>query len=445
MHKVESIAVGALLIDTENPRLEEALLGQRDAIRAMAVHQKAKLATLAKDIIENGINPSESLIVMPFEGTPDRYVVLEGNRRLTAIKILESPELISGAVEDSIVNRFRKLSTQYLDSPIESLACVIVDLRADASHWIELRHTGENEGSGIVRWGGAETARFRRRSGQKEPHLQVLDYLEQRGDIDKEVRQSVPVTSLKRLLSTPYVRTKLGVDLKSGIVETRYEDDEVARGLKYIVKDLASGNVRVKDIYRRDDRIRYVDSIPPDVLPDISNPMEDSRHLGTPAPSGQESTKKRQRTRSKSSGKGRATLIPRGFSLSIKQTRINNIYHELRKLDIEEYTNAVAVLFRVFLELGVDEYIEAKKLGIGPETRLGTKLETVADHLRNEGLLDRQQLTPVRRAAQRDSLFAATITTMNQYVHNQYFAPAPIDLRTTWDNLQVFIETIMSL
>jgi hypothetical protein len=184
MAKVESIPIDNLLIDTDNPRLEGSLQDQRAAICAVAVNQGPKLAVLAKDIVEHGLNPSDSLVVTQFEEGSHYFVVLEGNRRVAALKILEDPGLISGAVEDTIVSRFRKLSTQYKD-PVKEMQCVIVGERADATHWIELRHTGENDGAGIVRWAGKETARFRQRSGQKEPHLQVLDFLEGRGDLSK--------------------------------------------------------------------------------------------------------------------------------------------------------------------------------------------------------------------------------------------------------------------
>lgn len=443
MAKIESIPLDNLLIDTDNPRLEGSLQDQRAAICAVAVNQGSKLAVLAKDIVEHGLNPSDSLIVTRFEEESRCFVVLEGNRRVAALKILENPDLISGAVEDTVVSRFRKLSTQYRDF-VREVQCAVVSERANATHWIELRHTGENDGAGIVRWGGKETARFRQRSGQKAPHLQVLDFLERRGDVNKETCQRVPVTSLKRLLTNPYVRTKLGIDLRSGVVVTRVEDDnEVAKGLKRVVEDLASGNVRVKDIYTRDDRIKYIDTLPPEDLPDTSNLVSEFRQLESPsAPQNQKQPSRTRKTAP--SSKKRSTLVPRGFTLFVDQPRINNIYRELKKLDIEEYSNAVSVLFRVFLELSADAYIKREQLGTDEKTALSKKLLGVADALKSQDKLDDQQLKPVRRAAQKDSLLASTVTTMHQYVHNPYFSPAPSDLRATWDSLQIFIEAIWS-
>ena len=443
MHKPEPIPISRLLIDTENPRLAGSLEDQRAAICAVAVNQGPKLAVLAKDIAEHGLNPMDSLMVMPFEEDSQYSVVLEGNRRLAALKILEDPGLISGAVEDVIVSRFRRLSAQYKDA-VKEAECVVFGSRAEAAHWIELKHTGENEGAGIVKWGGTETARFRQRSGQKEPHLQVLDFLEKRGDITQETCEKVRVTSLKRLLTSPYVRTKLGIDVRSGDVVTRVQDnEEVAKGLKLIVEDIASGEVPVKRIYTKDDRIKYIDALPQQDLPDLTKPMPEFRPLGSP-PGPDDRKQPSRTTKSAPPSKKRKTLIPRSLVLSIDQARIDSIYRELKKLKIEEFTNAVSVLFRVFLELSVDAYITAEQLGTHENAKLGTRLLEVAQHLKTQDKLGNKQLKPVRRAAQRDSFLGSTVTTMNQYVHNEHFQPAPGDLRATWDNLQPFIKAIWS-
>jgi hypothetical protein len=102
------------------------------------------------------------------------------------------------------------------------------------------------------------------------------------------------------------------------------------------------------------------------------------------------------------------------------------------------------VLYRVFLELSADEYVKREHLATGEMDALGKKLLHVADALKRKGKLDDQQLKPVRRAAQRDSFLASTITTMHQYVHNPHFSPAPSDLRASWDSLEAFIKALWS-
>jgi len=237
------------------------------------------------------------------------------------------------------------------------------------------------------------------------------------------------------------VRQQLGIEIQNGDVVTNLPESEVIKGLKRVVEDLASRKVKVPDIYYEEDRRRYIDSIRED-WPDKSKAFSEFFPLGE-APEEKKVPVRARRVKGKPPRRKRSTLIPiRDFSLNVDQPRINEIYYELRGLRIEDFTNAVAVLFRVFLELSVDEYITRKGLQVDPMAKLSHKIQEVANHLKTRGLLNDQQLKPVRRAAQSDSFLGTTLTTMHQYVHNQYFHPAPSDLLATWDSLEPFFVAI---
>lgn len=113
MAEILALSLPDLLIDSENPRLPQPNVGQRDALRALAGHEPGKLVSLARDIVAYGTNPSELPIVMPLSDDLKRYVVLEGNRRLSALKALENPEWLVGAMSPGDVDEMRRLSRQY--------------------------------------------------------------------------------------------------------------------------------------------------------------------------------------------------------------------------------------------------------------------------------------------------------------------------------------------
>ena len=158
MSETLEIQVSSLLFDEENPRLLNPNQGQREVLRALASNQGAKLRVLADDILTNGLDPSELMVVLGVENPEHRFVVLDGNRRLLALKVLENPDLIVGAVSTTVLNALRRSSQAYQQSPIDALPCVVVRDAEEARHWIELKHMENAEGQGPY-CGGRKKAR----------------------------------------------------------------------------------------------------------------------------------------------------------------------------------------------------------------------------------------------------------------------------------------------
>jgi hypothetical protein len=435
MADVRSITPSNLLVDAENPRLLQPNEGQREAMRALAKVMPRKILSLAKDIVANGLNPADLPIVMPANDSENRYVVLEGNRRLVALKALENPDSFVGALDGGSLSSMRTLAREYQETPIDLVQCLVVKDRPDAEHWIKLRHTGENEGAGIVPWGGDETNRFRARGGRKDLSTQALDYLERHNVLTPEDRSKVPATSLKRLLGTPEVRDKLGLDLQDGELIVRADDKKVTKALKYVTNDLAAENgTKVKDIYTKDQRKAYAAGLPQNIVvkPQEGNGRSIGDSVAKPLP-------KTKGVKKPKPARTRDTLIPRDCVLAITHPRIRAIEGELRSLSLESHTNAVSVLFRVFVELSVDEYIDTHALTCGPHDKLRQKLEAVLNDLLSHKKLTTQQAKPVRKATMKDSYLAPSIDLMHDYIHNQHVFPAPGDLRAHWDCLQPFL------
>ena len=86
--------VHQLLLDVDNPRLPSHAPDQPSTIQAMASTQGKNLVGMAEHLLKYGPSPVDLPIVMSAEN--GNFVVLDGNRRLTALKALENPGLIEG-------------------------------------------------------------------------------------------------------------------------------------------------------------------------------------------------------------------------------------------------------------------------------------------------------------------------------------------------------------
>ncbi len=448
-HNIVEIDISALLLDLENPR-HDILDNQTEAMRQMVDDQEDKLLNLAKDIVEVGVNPSELPIVTPFERDPNLYVVLEGNRRVAAIKLLLNPLLATEGRKPSLKGQFLELSREFERTRIDRLQCVVVEQREDLDHWIQLRHTGENKGVGVVGWDPEAVTRFNARLGRSDFNTlarQVMQYLRQIASEDDKIKlqlDRVRLTNLARLVNDPDVRKMLGLRAKNGEIETDLPQDELSKGLTKIVDDLSSGRITVKDIYYKADRQEYLETFGPRDKPN----SEKATGVAWKLTSGPTSTTSpdtkvvSQSRRSVPLSTKRKTIIPPNVRLRIHHHRLNQIYHELKKLEVDRFPNCAAVMLRVFLELSVDEYASVRTIpGFTSASKLYQKLQSVADLMEKNGTLTRNQLKEVRVASTTQNTLFST-NTLNAFVHNKDFAPKPSELKMTWDNMQLFIEKL---
>lgn len=446
--KIVEIAIENMLLDLENSRYDP-LDDQNEIIREMLGDQGDKLINLARDIVEAGLNPSELPIVMPLKDNSNKYVVLEGNRRLAAIKLLLNPTLAENAQDATVAEQFRQMSPLFSGDRAAILNCYVVEQREDADHWIQLRHTGENEGVGIVGWEPEAVTRFNKRLGRSDFNslaIQVMDFLRQTPVLDDSMKANlgqVPLTNLARLVNDPDVRATLGLEVSDGELQTDLPQGEVLKGLTKVVDDLSSGRINVNDIYYKADRQVYLTTFGEQDVPDPHTATGNKQQLATAAAPTTESpqiiTKKK---RSIPPSASRKTLIPTGTRLRIRHHRLNQIYHEMRKLEVDKFPNCAAVMLRVFLELSVDEYASSKTIpGYSAKGYLYNKLKAIANYMEAQSILAANQLKAVRVASTTpDTLFSTN--TLNSYVHNKDFAPKPSELKTIWDNMKGFIEKL---
>jgi hypothetical protein len=161
-----------------------------------------------------------------------KYIVLEGNRLLATIRILNNKHILGSLeVRSAVKKRLEELADQFDIDRIQPIAAFEISDRPAAAAWLNQRHTGENKGRGIVNWGGVATARFRGR----DPALQALDLVLQHGDLSEEEKAAVedrfPISTLDRLLSTPSVRNLIGVDISESKLKTDLPPAEIIKNL----------------------------------------------------------------------------------------------------------------------------------------------------------------------------------------------------------------------
>lgn len=204
MHDTVSVRVVDLLLDPLNARFSEEVGSQPEAFRALARLNPKHVVTLAEDIVENGMDPLTLPGVVATGDRRKRYTVLEGNRRVLALKALDTPSIIASELTSQQQKRLAELSARFLADPIDAIDCVLFEDEAEARHWIFLRHTGLNDGAGVLGWDPDNQDAFKaRHGGQRSMAGQVVDFLQRAGSTLSTTGVS---TTIARLVSTPTVR-----------------------------------------------------------------------------------------------------------------------------------------------------------------------------------------------------------------------------------------------
>lgn len=447
------LEIDDLLLDTGNPRIGSAA-SQREALQKVLDDQGEKLYELASSIVDEGMSPIDRLLVLKDStGSVERFVALEGNRRVAALKILANPTILSGmTVKPATQKRLDKLARTFDRKSVEPIDCYEVDTREDATTWLHLRHTGENEGRGVVGWSGVAASRFR----GTHPALQALEFVRQYGGLTEQEKDGLgdrfPITTLDRLLSARHVRERIGVTVKDGKLLTALPAEEVMKPLRKIVLDLAEKKINVSGLKNKDQQAEYLDTFGRESQSDLRKSNGTRSIDGIPATEfkSQRGGTKSKRRRGSSDPAERKTVVPKGVRLNVQDNKCAEIFKELRNLKIDHYPHSVAVLLRVFLELSIDSYMD--RHGI-PKTfkhpkdnrtldrSLRDKLKGVITHLTSQGGVDKRTFAGMER-----SLTLAhsplNIDLLNGYVHNNFITPKHRDLTGAWDESQPFFEKV---
>ena len=137
-------------------------------------------------------------------------------------------------------------------------------------------------------------------------------------------------------------------------------------------------------------------------------------------------------------------LVSADCVIDVKHPRVNDIYLELKGMSVDKFPNAVASLFRIFMELSLDHYMQEKRIsqtrGNG-ETNIKQKIILVAQYMEESGIAKEGSLKNIRRVASESDSYLC-IDSFHEYMHSLNTVPVPGDMKKKWDNLKDFFKLL---
>ncbi|QHE60396.1 hypothetical protein FHE72_04575 [Rossellomorea vietnamensis] len=250
MPETKVINVKDILVNLNNPRFEEQPDEESEIIKILSTK---KIFQLMQDISKHGLDPSD-LPNLIYNSELKKYIVMEGNRRITAIKVLNDIKNVPSSIEkrEKIINQVQKITKENSFEPIKSITCIVYkESDPTLKHFIELKHTGERKGAGRVQWDTESKARF---DGSGNFREYLVEFLKQ---VHPKIESNFGLTTIERIIADPDMRVAIGIILDRKKPEIKFVDNFSFQKLYYILDKLLSKEFNVNDFYHKEDRIYF--------------------------------------------------------------------------------------------------------------------------------------------------------------------------------------------
>lgn len=477
-HKNRSIK--RLHLDLRNPRLGRPSVDtEAEAMARLLKEFGTKIIGLARSIAEHGLNPTESWAIVHED---NKYVVLEGNRRLVACRLLDNPRKAPDPETAATFERIKRgvrTTGSYLNP-----SCVEFEHRADARYWIHLKHHGAGSGEGTAAWGPEMVYLDQVNSGSSpvewnefwywleetyEHDRPLVDLIDQARHDQYTLMERVYTWKVKELLGASFTQPgQISVDvdtekikpfiheLITGMLTPQPKDPKAPGAADVLV--ISSRTLNSRDPARKllggvwRDTVGDADVTPATTLsadtdasspaqgtgeaepvPDPFNTSSSAAGAGTAGGPPSESAPERRNSRSAGSRVRQPrtlkseTHLYHGVQRTHMPQRLRRLLQECSGLEIRSHPETASVMARIAVELAADALIDHQSLK--PKSKhLIDKLTAVMRHL--DPRLDakdptRPELAGTWAAIRTDTTDGHFLRDLNNCVHSYQFTAPP--------------------
>jgi hypothetical protein len=453
-----------LHLDPRNVRLDETAdtRVEADIIEDMFANEDA--LGLVKGICTVGYLTHDVPIAIKRRG---RYVMVEGNRRLAALKAIQNPHLVPdfstrvATLAENLPDR-RKLAT---------IRVMIVPRQDDADQVVAAIHTANLR----KRWSPARQAAFFQAQVDNGRSLKAL--------IERYPQLNVPKFVLRALMLNEFRSVKYSDPALTDFIQGK----ERGRGLSTLIriyeskafKDITGfdmdgtgklsksiSNARFKRIATvivsgmRDNDLntRTLNSVNSDRFKALMNELAAIAGASPPYPT---TTAGEERTDDKSKDGGRGTSSTRRTRQTPRLLDLSNVAipssypravalykGELEGLSIQRFPNTGFVMLRAVLEKTIKAFAEAKgedikqtHRGDNGQVHLNHALLWLLDHVQTHSRRD--LIDPIEKVRTgRLVSFATTAAALNAGNHNPHFGVDPVDTSDLWNAIEPIMRYV---
>lgn len=453
--ELRKLSVDSIRLDKQNPRLPEDMLNESQAEIINYLINEFKILEIAQSIAKNGFFINEVPIVVK-DGR--HFVVVEGNRRITALKLLRNPELAPPRKKHT----YSRLAEDIDTAQWEKLNMYIAPSKEDAAPVLIARHGSEMTSP----WQRIMKMRFLAGDVLKGiPHEQIatrysvpisevktaavtmlIREMIRSADIDDETKdaylsEKFQTSTITRIIETKRFTDLTGLKLNGAKLQYEIPKEEFLKLILRICHDIHTGITTHRTHEDAKARYAYIESLFAEIA---SGKKEKNEFEAQP----KEMDGEKEEPRKPKSRKKWERLIPETMSYTTGMPKLNELIGEGQKMSVTSYPHAGGLLLRTILDLAVQRLydihgeLNATKSNNGRTCGLTQRIKNIHNK-HSDWFSDRATCEKFKRFTAGDSESFIHIETLNDYVHGGYGKPTKDDLSNFWSQIEPLLDLIL--
>ncbi len=448
---IDEFSINSIYLDNKNIRQPITDTAQDAILQDLFYNESA--FDIVKSIAMNGMFPDEFPILIKEKG---KLVVIEGNRRLAALKALDDPERVP---------LYREKIKALKHGKIKNIKAVLAPNREKALQLIAIKHTNSLRRP----WRPLRQAYFYKSQLENGKTIEQLKEQYPEHDIVEFIKmleahhlaksiayesdtvtalvhddRKFPISALQRMYEDAYVKNYLGIEFdENGKLTVHTDADQFTAAYKRIIEDIANDDLDTRKANTKDQRREYINQLPPELKPQKSK----KRPFATSKLKEQKIDKEKV-AKSARSIKRTAGLIPSYVPYRLEQSALREIYEELRRIPVSSYPNASHDLLRSFLECTLVLYL--KETGefdqVQKNGKHNPKLDEMLTFILSEKCTTitdgsiKQVVEHLKKNYNQDYSLAR----LNMINHNEQWVSTEKEVRAAWSKLEPLMKYLLN-
>jgi hypothetical protein len=456
----EDISIKNLSLWDENARFPDKYFGkyEKELIAYFCSVDDFKILKFAKEIVNDFDLPQiEKFVVYRVN---EQNIVLEGNRRLVAYKLLSDPNLTDDKkLKEKLLNLKSKISI----SGNFEIECLVTLEIEEGYRYIERKHLHQNN---EISWKDNERAHHKNRIGkanQQEKFKVAITKIIRGLDLPENMKDSILgqgyVTNLWRIInsSPAWKEYDFKIDEHGDLT---IGNKEFKENLKVIIvnvlqKETFSGEkIDSRSLNKNEEKEKYLKSITREDYKkaeiEIKKQSEKDSSENSRTEGKEESASKKGRNQKK----GRSKPLPKGLfypsdvPYKLSNSSLRFLYEELRKMKVDVFPNATHDLLRSFLECSLIVFFKKSKefTFIQKKDQHNPTLGEMLTHIINgkcKKISDANLISTIKQI-KTDYCQPYSLQRLNMINHNENWSSTPREVRTAWARLEELFKLILS-